>query len=236
MPEHWYLKITSAVSTRTLPLTDEPVTFGRHRGNVVPLTDDRASRYHCVIERRGSQVRVTDLGSRNGTRVNEQKIHAVDLKPGDKVKIGGVQIEICVGSTPVVASESPLAGDSTDDSEQVVEAVDPTTTAYSSQPWVSLADRLLHDSDAPQAADGAPAARVSSSASQASPQASVSSASTEKTRSSPSAHPGKKAVKHSSPASHAPSDSAGGASSNEPAYPMLRAPAGDRSDDQMDQQ
>jgi len=64
------------------------ITIGRHRDNVVPIDDDRASRFHCVIESVPEGFRVRDLDSRNGTKVNEASIQTVVLRSGDFVRIG----------------------------------------------------------------------------------------------------------------------------------------------------
>ncbi|CAN5811591.1 N/A [soil metagenome] len=73
------------------PLGAEAVRIGRAKDNTLPLNDDAASRYHCVIESDGmGGAKLRDLGSRNGTRVNNQKVIGTEqaLKPGDAVKIG----------------------------------------------------------------------------------------------------------------------------------------------------
>lgn len=85
---------------------DSPITIGRAKDNVICIDDVMLSRYHCVIERAKPRaengnlgidevnpsdvpsVHIKDLGSRNGTKVNGQKISDAPLKPGDVVKIG----------------------------------------------------------------------------------------------------------------------------------------------------
>jgi DNA-binding NtrC family response regulator len=53
------------------------------------LDQDRVSRQHAVVERVGEQVVIRDVGSRNGTAVNGEKISAArELQPGDVVTIG----------------------------------------------------------------------------------------------------------------------------------------------------
>ena len=59
---------------QVVPLRDRPITIGRHPDNDIVLQDDLASRFHCVIEPSPAGFRVRDLGSRNGTRLNDQKI------------------------------------------------------------------------------------------------------------------------------------------------------------------
>lgn len=74
---------------RVVRLTGEPVTIGRHPDNTIRIKDDRASRFHCVIEDDGHGRHVVrDLESRNGTKVNSIRIDRVFLEEGDLLRIG----------------------------------------------------------------------------------------------------------------------------------------------------
>jgi len=77
-------------SIGTIPLKTRPVRFGRHPDNDIVVNDDLASRRHCVVEpaKRGGYV-VRDLGSRNGTQVNEERVDIAVLSAGDILRIGG---------------------------------------------------------------------------------------------------------------------------------------------------
>jgi general secretion pathway protein E len=70
-------------------LDEGAVAIGRHPDNDIVVNDDLASRYHCVIEpSHGRGYRVRDLGSRNGTRVNDEKIDEAVLTAGDIIRVG----------------------------------------------------------------------------------------------------------------------------------------------------
>jgi len=56
--------------------------------NTVALADPRCSKRHARIFRDGEEVRIEDLGSRNGTRVNGRKIQSAALAVGDSVRVG----------------------------------------------------------------------------------------------------------------------------------------------------
>ena len=63
---------------------DGKITIGRGPDNTIPLIDERASRRHCVIELDQQNCWIVrDLNSRNGTKVNDAKVNAAILKPGD---------------------------------------------------------------------------------------------------------------------------------------------------------
>jgi general secretion pathway protein E len=75
--------------TQRVKLSNKAVTIGRHPDNDIPIRDELASRFHCTIEPDGKgQWRVRDLGSRNGTRVNDAPIEDRPLRAGDRVQVG----------------------------------------------------------------------------------------------------------------------------------------------------
>jgi len=73
---------------RRVSLRDRAVQIGRHPSNDIVLKDDLASRYHCVIEPADGGFRVRDLGSRNGTNVNDEKVDHRVLRSGDVIRVG----------------------------------------------------------------------------------------------------------------------------------------------------
>jgi hypothetical protein len=59
------------------------------------IDDDGISRMHAVIEVSGpNEVHIIDLGSSEGTMVNGKKVNKAPLSSGDKVSLGGVEIEV----------------------------------------------------------------------------------------------------------------------------------------------
>jgi predicted component of type VI protein secretion system len=80
---------------RQLPL-DSVVDIGREPSLPLHLdTDTQVSRRHARIAPQGGQVVVEDLGSTNGTYVNDQPISSPRvLNPGDKVRIGLTVLEL----------------------------------------------------------------------------------------------------------------------------------------------
>ena len=73
---------------RPIALGDEPITFGRHPDNTFSLKDEKASRFHCVVEPVEGGYQIRDLESRNGTKVNGARIQSVRLHPGDTIQVG----------------------------------------------------------------------------------------------------------------------------------------------------
>jgi hypothetical protein len=79
----------------TYPLGDE-LTVGRAGGCGVVLPDDQfVSTVHARLFRRGGDLFVEDLGSRNGTYVNGETVQAATrLRRGDRVQFGQTVAEV----------------------------------------------------------------------------------------------------------------------------------------------
>src|SRR6185295_12891967 len=92
---HAFLVIHVEGADRTSRVIDLPdavdVTFGRSRGATVFVDSEKVSRLHARIRRSGEVIEIEDLGSRNGTRVNNDKIDGVRrLTSGDEISIGPI--------------------------------------------------------------------------------------------------------------------------------------------------
>lgn len=89
-PEMWILTIRSP---KTVPrdyfLKLGINTVGRHAENDIQILDEMASRQHAVIECREDRAFITDVGSTNGTYVNQKLlVEPQDLTTGDQIRIG----------------------------------------------------------------------------------------------------------------------------------------------------
>ncbi|MCX7804718.1 MAG: FHA domain-containing protein [Planctomycetota bacterium] len=71
-------------------LVDDVTVIGRASGNTIQISDEKASRQHCRIEkdREKGFYRLVDLGSTNGTKVNGRKETSILLRKGDIITIG----------------------------------------------------------------------------------------------------------------------------------------------------
>ena len=87
-----HLEIKTAQGTKRLKLGKSPVTIGRQPDNALVLPDELTSRHHCVIEPWNGGFRVRDLGSSNGTKLNDEKVATDFLDNGDVVKIGQIEL------------------------------------------------------------------------------------------------------------------------------------------------
>jgi hypothetical protein len=87
--------VEGADAGRRLDL-DRPLDIGRDRGMSVALERDaQASRRHARVTPQDGGAVVEDLGSANGTFVNEQPIHSPrPVRPGDRVRVGLTVLEL----------------------------------------------------------------------------------------------------------------------------------------------
>jgi adenylate cyclase len=70
------------------PILKDEVTIGRGKENDIVLRDSTVSRNHAKIVKLKKDYRLVDLGSFNGTKVNEKLINNSVLHPDDLIRIG----------------------------------------------------------------------------------------------------------------------------------------------------
>src|SRR6476661_7084854 len=92
MPSH--LEIWKPSGRELITLSGERVTVGKASTNIVSLKhDSTVSRLHAVLENLGFAWSVRDVGSRNGTYLNGEKISAERvLRSGDELRVGSSRL------------------------------------------------------------------------------------------------------------------------------------------------
>ncbi len=108
-------------------VADLKVLSGKHHGKVITLNtkkflvgrgddchmrpnNDLISRHHCIFTCDDYSVRLRDLGSTNGTFINNEQLRGQTvLKTGDQIRIGKLEFEVAVREEVAVAvsEESP---------------------------------------------------------------------------------------------------------------------------------
>jgi pSer/pThr/pTyr-binding forkhead associated (FHA) protein len=74
-------------------LSGEVATIGRAVESDIVITSKRVSREHAHVQRQGRRMVLADLGSTNGTFLNNERVLAsVELRDGDCVSIGDVEL------------------------------------------------------------------------------------------------------------------------------------------------
>ncbi len=87
------------VQVKHLHLSKDRTTLGRKAGNDIVLDNAAVSGQHCVFELRGlADVYVEDLGSTNGTFVNNVKVQRQLLQDEDVVAVAGFRLRYLASS------------------------------------------------------------------------------------------------------------------------------------------
>lgn len=86
-----------------------PSTIGRGRDSTIMLRHPLVSRLHCELYEQDGQLMVRDLGSLNGTFINNQKITESSLPPGELLTVGTVTFRAVYDSADTAASAPPAA-------------------------------------------------------------------------------------------------------------------------------
>ncbi len=105
------LKVIEGKQTGTLiPLNRQKFLIGREEDCQLRPNSDLVSRHHCVIAVDDFTVRIRDLGSTNGTFVNNQRITTqVVLKQGDLIKIGKLAFEMQIRTVDTAVKTKSIA-------------------------------------------------------------------------------------------------------------------------------
>ncbi|HJQ79918.1 MAG TPA: FHA domain-containing protein [Lacipirellulaceae bacterium] len=91
-----------------IPLKKEKFLIGRAKECALRAGSEAISRRHCAIVRASDRVTVRDLGSRNGTFVNDERIEKeVPLSVGDELRVGPLKFRIAaMSSAPAAEAKS----------------------------------------------------------------------------------------------------------------------------------
>ena len=73
---------------RRFEIEHQPVTIGRGSDCTIQLQDDSVSRRHCTIVPDPTGILLNDLGSTNGTYVNNEVIDQHLLRENDRIQVG----------------------------------------------------------------------------------------------------------------------------------------------------
>ncbi|MCA9562725.1 MAG: GGDEF domain-containing protein [Myxococcales bacterium] len=90
--------INGADLGKRYPLTRLSTVIGRSSKTDVQIEEDAISRNHAMIVNRGDRYLLKDLGSTNGTYVNDRPVEELDLRDGDLIKIGRTIFKFLSGS------------------------------------------------------------------------------------------------------------------------------------------
>ncbi|WP_076999320.1 FHA domain-containing protein [Variovorax sp. KK3] len=86
----------SASQTKQIALGKE-TRIGRATTNDLVIDVDQVSRVHALISVGEAFVTIKDMGSRNGTYVNDERIETQVLANGDSIRVGACELRFLAG-------------------------------------------------------------------------------------------------------------------------------------------
>lgn len=137
---------------RRFDLADAEVLIGRGQGAQVRIGHRSLSRHHCKLVRRDASWYVVDLGSTNGTLLNDRRISGEQrLLQGDLISIGVARIAyfehgVAAASTGATTYPSLQAPDAAQDAVEHKDHNIDTATHFPNP--IATADCLFIDTDA----------------------------------------------------------------------------------------
>ena len=88
-------------------LTGQTIVIGRAVENDIVITSKRVSREHACVRREGWRVMLEDLGSTNGTFLNDERVLTpVALYDGDRIAVGDVTF--CFHDPDITTRDTPF--------------------------------------------------------------------------------------------------------------------------------
>lgn len=125
-----YLVFQTGSHQQTIYPLLEPTTIGRDSGNLIPLPDPTASRYHAKVHYEEGSWVVEDLGSTNGIISSGKRVEKISLSPGDTFQIG--KTSFAVVEREITESKEAL--------QTTLEFVSPTSSVGTDRRSVRLMD------------------------------------------------------------------------------------------------
>jgi hypothetical protein len=92
-------------SSRTIAFDGRPLTIGRATDNALVLRDGRSSRHHARIDGRRGSLILSDLGSTNGSFVNDRRVESIALGEGDRIRVGTTTLIVEAIALPGATSD-----------------------------------------------------------------------------------------------------------------------------------
>ena len=136
--------LTAEQTGQTVPLDQELLTIGRKSGNTIVLAEDlKVSRHHANIVRQDDHYVVQDVGSANGTFLNDERLtEPKPLKDGDVIQLGDSSFTVHLPLPDTQPSPRPAAVQQAGMAERCLYPRDGERGAGSGRPAVPAGSRL----------------------------------------------------------------------------------------------
>jgi pSer/pThr/pTyr-binding forkhead associated (FHA) protein len=109
MPKYLLRGVSGATFGKTFALTGSMI-MGRQPDCDIAIASDEVSRRHARLTVRADGVAVDDLGSANGTFVNDKRVQSAVLRSGDELRLDTVRFQLTTPGSAVSAAKPAVAG------------------------------------------------------------------------------------------------------------------------------
>ena len=89
--------LSGNLSGKSFRLNQSPMTVGRDPASTIVMSDDTVSWRHAMLKQEDMKWFIRDLGSSNGTRVNDKRLEPNQphpLKAGDRLQFGDTHLKV----------------------------------------------------------------------------------------------------------------------------------------------
>ncbi|MEO8011415.1 MAG: FHA domain-containing protein, partial [Dokdonella sp.] len=108
LPKFMLRGVSGTTFGRNFALTGS-MTIGRQSDCDIPIQAEEISRHHARLQVTADGVMVEDLGSANGTWINDKRVHTGMLKPGEELRLDTVRfLLLAPGVQPAPTAKQPV--------------------------------------------------------------------------------------------------------------------------------
>lgn len=107
LPKFLLRGVSGAVFSKVFPITG-PVVIGRAAECDISVPADEMSRRHALVKPTQEGLSVEDLGSANGTYINNKRVSQGFLKPGDELRLDAVRFMLVSSGMEMPAAGPPV--------------------------------------------------------------------------------------------------------------------------------
>lgn len=156
-PHTWQLNaVTEALGDLSLTVSDS-LSIGRGSDNDVVLGSKEVSRNHAQLSVLNGQLYVKDLGSSNGTFINNERVednHSKNLQDADRVSFASFAFQVAAPIAAAPTTEPPVSAPVTDSDNRVL----PEVTESPNEPVIEAPVMPIIEEALPETAATEPAA------------------------------------------------------------------------------
>lgn len=110
LPKFMLRGVSGATFGRNFALSGS-MTIGRQSDCDIPIPAEEISRHHARLQVTPEGVMVEDLGSANGTWINDKRIHTGMLRPGEELRLDTIRFLLLAPGAQPPASARPAAAE-----------------------------------------------------------------------------------------------------------------------------